>query len=46
MSYPFEDPLDDMTDNEIADFEQAFQEAPSIEELDRMFAWWEAQCNE
>lgn len=45
-SYPFEDPCDDMTAEEIADFEQAIQEQPSIEELDRMFAWWEAQRNE
>jgi len=31
-----------MTTEEIADFEQSFQEQPSMEELDRMFAWWEA----
>ena len=28
---------------DLADFEEAFQEQPSEEELDRMFAWWEAQ---
>lgn len=41
MAYPFEDLP--MTAEEIADFEQAFQDQPSMEELDKMFAWWEAQ---
>jgi len=41
MSYPFDS--EEMSDEELADFEQAFQEQPSMEELDKMFAWWEVQ---